>query len=46
MKECEATLSYGGNFGIIGNTGGLQRNVDNDGVLCELVKVGYRLEED
>jgi hypothetical protein len=41
LDECETGLSNRGNVGEVGEARGLYRYVEDDGVLGELVKVGY-----
>lgn len=45
LKEGEARLSDGGDVRVVGVSGRLQRDMEDDGILGQLVEVGYRLDE-
>lgn len=46
LEECEARLPDRGDVGEVWKAGGLHRYMEDDRVLCKLVEVRYRLNED
>lgn len=45
LKECEAALTDRSYLGIVGRTRGLERNVYDDGEICQLIEMRDRLNE-